>query len=189
MVQTKRHKVFISYHHEQDEEWKNRFVRAMKDRIIDLSIYVGDIVDTGFPTADTLRRIREEHIAEVTVAVVLIGPCTWQRKFVDWEIGAALRDTAANPRSGLLGILLPNHPDFGKPRYNPKLVPPRLADNCVGTMPFASIIRWRGRAAADQIQDHIHRAFRRRRRQPDPDNARPASARNWNRPCTMGWQD
>ena len=83
--------MFISYHHEVDEEWKTRFVRMMGDRIVDKSIYVGEIVDTNSPTPDTLRHIREEYISEASVAVVLVGPRTWQRKFVDWEIGAALR--------------------------------------------------------------------------------------------------
>ena len=76
MAQTKRHKVFVSYHHERDEEWKDRFVRMMGDRMVDQSIDVGDIVDTNFPTEDTLRRIREEFISQATVAVVLIGLCT-----------------------------------------------------------------------------------------------------------------
>ena len=144
MSRTKRHKAFISYHHGLDEEWKDRFVRMMGARIIDKSIYVGEIVDTNSPTADTLRRIREEYISEATVAVVLIGPRTWQRKFVDWEIGAALRDTDMNRRCGLIGILLPTHPDFGKPTYNPSLIPPRLADNCSSDNPFAKIVDWRG---------------------------------------------
>ena len=189
MAQTKRRKVFVSYHHERDEEWKDRFVRMMGDRMVDQSIDVGDIVDTNFPTEDTLRRIREEFISQATVAVVLIGLCTWQRKFVDWEIGAALRDTEMNPRCGLLGIFLPNHPDFGKPSYNARLIPPRLADNCTGTAPFASVIDWRGRKGADDIQNEIHLAFRRRREQPDPDNSRHPLGRNWNRSCAAGWQD
>ena len=105
--------MFISYHHEADEEWKTRFVRIMGDLIVDKSINGGEIVDTNSPTADTLCHIREEYISEATVAVILVGLCTWQRKFVDWEIGAALRDTSINPRCGLLGILLPTHPDFG----------------------------------------------------------------------------
>jgi hypothetical protein len=168
MAQTKRHKVFVSYHHDGDGEWKDRFVRMMGNRVVgnrvvDSSIYVGDIVDTNFPTVDTLRRIREEHMSEATVAVVLIGLCTWQRKFVDWEIGATLRDTEMNPRCGLLGILLPNHPNFGKPGYNARVIPPRLADNCSGAKPFASIVDWRGRKGADDSQDAIHLAFRRRR--------------------------
>ena len=51
MPKTRRHKVFISYHHGLDEEWKTRFIRMMGNQIIDKSIYVGDIVDTNFPTA------------------------------------------------------------------------------------------------------------------------------------------
>jgi hypothetical protein len=188
MSRTKRHKAFISYHHGLDEGWKDRFVWKMGDRIIDKSIYVGEIVDTTSPTADTLRRIREEYISEATVAVVLVGPRTWQRKFVDWEIGATLRDTTMNPRCGLIGILLPTHPDFGKSTYNPRLLPPRLADNCSGDHPFAKIVDWRGRGGADDIQAHIHTAFLRRRKQPDPDNSRLPFGRNWNGPPNEGWQ-
>ena len=189
MAQTKKHKVFVSYHHEQDEERKDRFVRMVGDRMVGRSIYVGDIVDTNFPTADTLRRIREEHMSEATVAVGLIGLCTWQRKFVDWEIGAALCDTDMNPRCGLRGILLTSHPDFGKPSYNARLIPPQLSDNCSGAKPFASIVDWRGRKGTDDIQNEIHQAFRRRSEQPDPDNSRPPFGRNWNRSCAAGWQD
>ena len=88
----------------------------------------------------TLQRIREDYIAQVSVTVVLIGCCTWQRKYVDWEIGASLRDTTTNPRCGLLGILLPNHPDHETGRCNPSLIPPRLADN---------------RCADDSFLDHL----------------------------------
>ena len=188
MPKTKRHKVFVSYHHELDEEWKTRFVRMMGNRIIDHSVYVGEIVDTNFPTADTLRQIQEQYISEATVAVVLLGPQTWQRKFVDWEIGAALRDTTMNPRCGLLGILLPNHPDFGKSTFNPHLIPPRLADNCTGDTQFARVIGWRGRNGADDLQADIHQAFLRRRKQPDPNNSRLPFGRNWNGPSHQGWQ-
>ena len=188
MSRTKRHKVFISYHHDLDEDWKSRFVRMMGDRIVDKSIYVGEIVDTNYPTADTLRHIREEYISEATVAVVLVGPRTWQRKFVDWEIGAVLRDTEMNPRCGLIGILLPTHPNFGSPTYNPRLIPPRLADNCSGDSPFAKIVSWRGRSRANDVQSYIHSAFFSRRKQPDPDNSRLPFGRNWNSSPNEGWQ-
>ena len=188
MPRIKRHKVFASYHHEVDEEWKPHFVRMVDDRIVDKLIYVGEIVDTNSPTADTLCHIREEYISETTVSVVLVSLRTWQRKFVDWEIGAALNDTANNPRCGLLGILLPTHPYFGTSRYNPSLIPPRLADNCVGDSPFARIVSWRGRSGVVELQAHIHRAFLMRRRQPDPDNSRLPFGRNWNGPPNEGWQ-
>ncbi len=192
MTQTKRHKVFISYYHDEDQEWKDRFVQMMGNRIVDRSVVLGDIVDTYAPTDDTLRRIREEHISEATVTVVLVGPCTWQRKFVDWEIGATLRDTNMNPRCGLLGILLPDHPNYGKPRYNPHLIPPRLADNVGGADSFACIYNWPGNrqvGRADNVQNWIHQAFKRRKRQPDPNIGRHPFGRNWNRPCNQGWQE
>ena len=134
-------------------------------------------------------QIREDYIAEATVTVVLVGSRTWQRKFVDWEIGAALTDTAMNPRCGLIGILLPTHPDFDASTYNLRLIPPRLADNCVGESPFAEIVSWRGRRGVDDLQACVDRAFLRRRKQPDPDNSRLPFGRNWNGHPNKGWQD
>ena len=188
MAQTKRHKVFISYFHEDDQKWKDRFVKMMGDRIVDWSVNIGDIADNSPPTADTLRRVREEHISQATVTVVLIGPRTWQRKYVDWEIGATLRDTDNNPRCGLLGILLPTHPDYNRRNCNPRLTPQRLAINCGSNDPFARIYDWRGKGAADAIQDWIHQAFKRRRRQPDPDNAAHPFANNRTGEWSVGWQ-
>ena len=49
MLQTQRHKVFISYYYEDDEVWKDRFVRMMRGRIVDKSVKVGDIVDHNIP--------------------------------------------------------------------------------------------------------------------------------------------
>ncbi len=192
MPQTKRHKVFISYYHDDDQEWRNRFIRMMDDRIVDKSVDIGDIADAGSPTPDTLRQIREDHLSEATVTVVLIGPCTWQRKYVDWEIGATLRDTEMNHRCGLLGILLPTHPDFNRQSIKIRLLPPRLADNLVGDDQFAYIYKWPGKGhseRANNVQDWIHKAFQRRKRQPDPDNGRHPFGRNWNHPCDAGWQD
>ena len=191
MPQTKRHKVFVSYYYEDDEIWKNRFVQMMDDRIVDKSVKIGDIVDNNIPIEDALRCVREEHIAEATVTVVLIGRRTWQRKFVDWEINATLRDTDMNPRCGLLGILLPDHPGYGQPDENLRLVPPRLADNCDGNNPFARIYKWpgnRNRRRAHEIQGWIHQAYQRRKRQPDPNNARHPFVNNWRGDAARGWQ-
>ena len=99
-----RHKVFISYH-DEDRGYKDRFVRNMGDSIIDESVQVDDIDDTNLQVETIRRRIRDDYIADATVAIVLVGPCTWQRKHVDWEIGSSLRDTKNNSRCGLLGIL------------------------------------------------------------------------------------
>ncbi len=181
-----RHNVFISYYHHQDQERKEQFVRMMGDNIIDKSVDLGDIIDHNLPTEAVLQEIRADHIAQVSVTVVLIGRCTWQRKYVDWEIGASLRDTPTNPRCGLLGILLPGHPDFERPNYCSRRIPPRLAANCNGHESFASIYNWSDDPA--EVRGWIHQAFLRRRRQPDPDSSHLPFGRNWSGDCSRGWQ-
>ena len=211
MAQTKRHKVFISFHHDPDDQvYKDWFVQVMGDDIVDKSVEDGDIDDQNKSTETVRQEIRDNFIRDATVTVVLIGPCTWQRKHVDWEIGSSLRDTKLNSRCGLLGILLPNHPDFGKKTYNPRLIPPRLADNCTGNDSFACIYHWpdpKGVSAIDlcflkygvvsdknhhfvnKIQNWIHRAFQRRDKMPPPDNSRVQFANNRSGNCSDGWRD
>ncbi len=124
-AKTPRHKVFISFH-EGDIKYKQDFVRMMEKRILDRSVDTGNIDDSDLKTATVRQKIRDEYIRDATVAIVLIGPRTWQRKHVDWEIGSSIRKTKKNSRCGLLGILLPNHPNHGKKR-NVHFLPPRLA--------------------------------------------------------------
>ena len=179
-----RHKVFISFHHE-DQYYKDLFAQMMEGDIVDKSVEDGDI-DDNLPTDRIRQRIRDEFIADATVTVVLVGPCTWQRKHVDWEIGSSLRDTKRNSRCGLLGILLPNHTSFGATGYNSRLVPPRLADNCKGNDPFACIYDWVQQTTS--IRRWIHRAFERRSGTP-PINARPQYVYNRSGDCWGGWSD
>ena len=181
-----RHNVFLSYYHEQDQKYKDRFVRMMGDNFVDKSVDLGDIIDNNLPTEAVLQRIREEHISQVSVTIVLIGRCTWQRKYVDWEIGASLRDTSANPRCGLLGILLPNHPDCGNRSYSPRLIPPRLADNCWDSDTFARIYDWTEESLT--VRGWIHQAFLRRKRQPDPNISMHPFRHNRSGVCSGGWQ-
>ena len=188
--QTPRHKVFVSFHHAaKDQKYKDLFVRLMGDDIVDKSVEDGDIDDLNIKTETLRQKIRDDFIADATVTIVLIGPCTWQRKHVDWEIGSSLRDTKLNSRCGLLGIWLPNHPDFGREKYNPRLIPPRLADNYKGDDRFACIYDWPGQQATEQIRSWIHRAFERRLKMPPPDNSRPQFARNRSGDCSAGWKD
>ena len=189
MPQTKRPNVFISFHHD-DQKHKDCFVQMMKGDVVDKSVKDRNIDDQNMRTATIRQKIRDNFIADATVTVVLIGPCTWQRKHVDWEIGSSLRKTKKNPRCGLLGILLPNHPDFGKEEYEPRLIPPRLADNCKGDAPYARIYRWPGSPnEVNRVRQWIHRAFKRRKKTPDPDNSREQFSRNRKGKCSAGWRD
>ena len=186
MVQTTRHKVFISFH-EQDAKYKESFVRMMGKRIVDRSVDTGNIDDTGLKTTTVRQKIRDEYIRDATVTIVLIDPRTWQRKHVDWEIGSSLRKTRRNSRCGLLAILLSDHPNYGKKR-NPRLVPPRLADNCEGADPYARVYDWPKPWTPARFAQWIHRAFVRR----DgtlPNNSRPLFARNRTRDYRKGWQN
>lgn len=166
----------ISNSHE-DQEYKDLFVHMMGDDMVDKSVEDGDIGDLNIKTETLRQKIRDDFIADATVTIVLIGPCTWQRKHVDWEIGSSLRKTDNNPRCGLLGILLPNHPDFGTGKYHPHLIPPRLADNCGGDDPYACIYNWPGQQATDRIREWIHKAFQ-RKDGTSPDNSRDQFGKN-----------
>ena len=189
MPQTPRHKVFISFHH-KDQKYKALFVRMMEGNVVDKSVEDGDIDDQNIKTTTIRQKIRDEFIADATVTVVLIGPCTWQRKHVDWEISSSLRDTEKNLRCGLLGIWLPAHPDFGKEEYAPHLIPPRLADNCKGDDPYARIHRWSGSPnEVNRVRQWIYQAFQRRKRTPDPNNKRRQFRDNRKGKCSRGWQD
>jgi len=54
-----------------------------------------------------MKQIRQKYLADSTVTIVLVGTCTWARKYVDWEIASTLRNDPINKRSGLFAILLP----------------------------------------------------------------------------------
>ena len=86
---TTRHKVFVSFH-EKDRKYRRLFDRHMGSDVVDKSVGDGDI-DPNLKVATTRGKIRDKFIADATVTVVLVGRCTWQRKYVDWEIGSSLR--------------------------------------------------------------------------------------------------
>ncbi len=142
MPAASRHKVFVSYHHEKDQGPRNRFEKLFAD-VYDImdsrSVKIGDIPN-GLNLDEISRRIRDGYLSDSTVTVVLVGKDTWRRKHVDWEIAAPVRDTDANPRSGLLGILLPGHPSFGEGDRDPYVIPPRLHDNV--ECGFAKLYDW-----------------------------------------------
>ena len=185
-----RPKVFISYHHGDDQEYKDRLVQALDSKVVDRSISPGDIHGENLPLDELRRRIRDDHIADAAVIIVLIGPCTWQRKHVDWEISACLIDSLKNPRCGILGLLLPTHPDYRKSpeERNPRLIPPRLARNIGGDDPFAVIYDWPQSGLSRKILPRMQTAYQRRNRPPWPDNSLAMFRNNRSGNCSEGWQ-
>lgn len=122
-----RHKVFISYYHKDDQYYRNQFEELFGHLFINKSVEPGDI-DTDVSTEYIKRLIQKNYITDTSVLIVLVGPKTYCRKHVDWEISAALSKKVGG-YSGLLGLCLPTHPDYSKDKYKADIVPPRLVDN------------------------------------------------------------
>jgi hypothetical protein len=162
--------------------WRERFEHFFSlstDGFVNKAVSDGDI-GTGLRTDTIRQKIRDEFIADATVTVVLIGPKTWSRKHVDWEIGSSIRATQKNSRCGLIGIFLPTHPDYGKPKYHPNIIPPRLYDNVENG--FASLHDWS--EDVEVVKGWIHDAFIRRSKI-IPNNSYPGFINN---KSTDGWR-
>lgn len=180
---SRRHRVFLSYHHALDQDWKDRFhslFHALAEVLVDGSVWEVDI-DPKLSTETARKNIRDRYLRDTTVTVVLVGAQTWQRKHVDWEIGSSIRDTQFNPRSGLLGILLPSYPMLPGDQYDAHTVPPRLWDNL--QCGYAAIQKWSEDPLV--VQGWVHDAFLRRGSHL-PDNSRAQLTRNR---FGEGWSD
>ena len=100
-----KHKVFISYHHLEDQAYYDAFSKAFHgtyEVIYDNSL--DRIVDSD-NTDYVIQRIRDSFISGSSCTIVLVGRDTWGRKYVDWEIKATL-----DKEHGLIGVRLPSAP-------------------------------------------------------------------------------
>lgn len=113
----KRHKVFVSYYHKEDQDYKkdlgkmkyfNPEKQVIESVFIDYSVGDDDIDDTNMSDEQIRIKIRDEYIKDATVLILLCGKNTRKRKHVDWEINAAMFHTEKNPKMGILVINLPN---------------------------------------------------------------------------------
>lgn len=116
-MEIKRHKVFISYHHMNDQEYKDALVNMKyydddkkKYQFIfdDYSVSDNDIDDDNMTDEQIRRKIRDNYINGATVFILLCGTETKHRKHIDWEIHAAMYDSDANSKMGILVINLPS---------------------------------------------------------------------------------
>ena len=114
-------RVFVSYHHDNDQPFYDGFKQLFDDRY---EVFTDTSLREEIESENTeyvLRRIREDYIKGSSVTVVLCGTATWRRKYVDWEIKATL-----DKEHALLGIQLPTL----QPNDSGKVtVPDRLAAN------------------------------------------------------------
>lgn len=171
-----RRKCFISYHHD-DEVEVQRFIESFdhnQDVLIARGIGAsmsGDIINSR-DEAYIKSRIREKYLRDTTVTIVLVGECTWARKFVDWEVAASLRNTATATRSGLLAITLPSAANNTDRR-----LPERVADNVDGESGYARW--WKYPSTASHLASLIETAHRARTTRSDMvDNTRALRAHN-----------
>ena len=120
-----RHRCFISYHHDDEDEVQDFIKTYDEDRDVFIARALGTDMEQGIiDSANTdyvMRRIRELYLKDSTVTLVLIGKCTKARRFVDWEVQSSLRHGETVTPNGLLGIKLKS--------YNKSYYPDRLNKN------------------------------------------------------------
>jgi len=102
------HNVFVSYHHRNDQDYKDELIRRGRE----FSVFIDKSVDSG-EISDRLTdqqirtRIRDEYLRDSTVTLLLAGSETKNRKHVDWELYSSMFDGARNKKSGILVVTLP----------------------------------------------------------------------------------
>lgn len=101
------HKCFISYHKNDKDDVAN-FCQKFSGSFIHRGIKVEDDIINSNNTDYVMRWIRELYLQNSTVTIVLIGKCTWARRFVDWEIQASLKKPTNGYPNGLVAIKIRN---------------------------------------------------------------------------------
>lgn len=108
-VDNTRHKCFLSYHAADRDEVED-FLNEFGSEFIAKTIGVtdeDDFIDSD-DTGYVMDRIRTEYLGDSSVTIVLVGSCTWARRYVDWEVYSSLRSSKHSKVNGLLAISLPS---------------------------------------------------------------------------------
>ncbi|WP_338973499.1 TIR domain-containing protein [Spiroplasma endosymbiont of Tricholauxania praeusta] len=87
-------KIFISYHHLREQEEKDQLAELIKKyanylNIKDMSVEIGDI-DTTSSNNEIAKTIRQNHLKDTTITILILGIHTKCRQHIDWEIEASL---------------------------------------------------------------------------------------------------
>jgi len=179
------HRVFVSYHHANDQAYKNELVKWAEenDIFIDWSVDTGDFSD-DLPDLQIREIIRDEYLRESTVTIVLVGTETKYRKHVDWEIYSSMYDGKKNKKSGVIVINLPNinctycdsshtgekenvFPEYPhwiiiteRAEYERRYpyMPDRIIDNLLTPSAKISVIPW-NKLTVDKLKFMIEKAF------------------------------
>ena len=179
------HRVFISYHHDNDQNDKNRLVEWAKkyDIFVDWSVDINEIPD--YLTDLQIREIiRDEYLQDCRITIILVGTETKNRKHVDWEIFSSMFDGKINKKSGIIVINLPtiNCPNYRASHDGEKenvfpentnwatiserkefeqlypFMPDRIIDNLINYNSRISIINWE-QLTPKKLEFMIEKAF------------------------------
>jgi hypothetical protein len=168
-----RHKCFVSYHAEDADEvvsFLEDFGHVFIPRVIGVSDD-DDFIDSE-NTDYVMDSIREKYLTDSSVTIVLIGRCTWARRYVDWEVYSTLRNDKKNRRNGLMAITLPSASDYAE-----RQLPARVSDNFDGSDGYARW--WKYPTSSSSLQSRIESAFIERITRADLiDNSRARRLRN-----------
>ena len=180
------HNVFISYHHQYDQTYKNELIQFGKD----FSAFIDKSVDTEDISEDlsdqTIReKIRDKYLRDSTLTIVLVGLETKRRKHIDWEIYSSMFDGVKNRKSEILIINLPStqctyftaahgneeksiiYPDQSswttidsRAEYEQRYpyMPDRIIDNLLAPKAKISVVPWE-RLTADRLEFLIDATF------------------------------
>ncbi len=149
-----RRKCFLSYHRDDTDEVEafiDSFGGVFIPRVI--GVTDGDDFIDSTDTDYVTDCIREKYLTDSTVTIVLVGKCTWARRYVDWEVYSTLRNDKSNRRSGLMAITLPSMANDSA-----RKLPPRVADNVINE--GNGYARWwKYPASAESFRSCIEVAF------------------------------
>lgn len=168
--QSEKHKVFVSFHHD-DEKYRQEFEQRYATDFISVSVDPGDI-DPDSNDEYIKRLIQEDNIVQSSVTAALYGAKTYGRKHVDWEIYGALTEKVGGHK-GLVVMLLPGFPQSpfnASGEYDPSLIYPYLHPRTVANLKsgYADLYFWPGLyenplVQAVAMKDIIEKAFTKRK--------------------------
>ena len=183
------HKVFISYHHDNDQAYKNSLIKMGTN----FGVFIDRSVDSGEISEDlsdeTIReKIRDEYLRDSTVTILLAGAETKWRKHIDWELYSSMFDGVRNKKSGIFVVNLPStictyvsaaHGDEEKQLIHPDITswgsidnraeyerryphfPDRIIDNLIAPKAHISVVPW-GKLTPRNLEFLVDVTFERR---------------------------
>ena len=189
-----KHKIFITYHHENDQYYKEELLELNEEHeiFIDKSVDTDDISDDL--DDETIRQtIRDEYLRDSTVTILLVGTETKGRKHVDWELYSSMIDGSVNKKSGILVINLPTtgstlatapHGDEEKQQIHPECssddwvcvesreeyeerypdMPDRIIDNLLESSALISVVPWAKAKDPNNLKKLISYAYNDRKK-------------------------